>query len=484
MAETLAQERTLRAARRPTAATIQDLQARMRGEVLAPEAAGYDAARRVWNGMVDRKPALIARCAGAADVLAAVAAARADRLVVAVRGGGHNVTGNAVCDGGLMLDLSPMKGISVDPVRRTAWAQAGLTWGEFDHETQAFGLATTGGQVSTTGIAGLTLGGGVGSLMRTCGLTVDNLLAVELVTADGRLLRASAGEHAELFWGLRGGGGNFGVATAFEYRLHPVGPLVTGGMALYPIARATAALRFLREVMAAAPDDLTMNVVFLTAPPAPSVPAALHGQPMVAVTLFHAGPLEEGQQSMAQLRAFGPPAVDLLGPLPYTAQQRLLDAGVPFGQRVYLRSEHLRTLSDAAIDTIVAHAAGATSPLSFVAVYPLGGAVGRVGEHATAFGHRGTPFDIVIFSIWTDAREDDRHLQWGRAFGAAMRPFSRGVYVNELGVEGQARVRAAYNPQSYARLVALKNAYDPTNLFRLNQNISPTGETGSGPAAG
>jgi FAD/FMN-containing dehydrogenase len=463
---------------------VERLRGELRGPLLRPGADGYDAARRVWNGMIDRKPALIARCAGAADVLAAVNFARAHGLVVAVRGGGHNVTGNAVCDGGLMLDVSPMKGIRVDPVRRTAWAQAGLTWGEFDHETQAFGLATTGGQVSTTGIAGLTLGGGVGNLMRRCGLTIDNLLAVELVTADGRLLTASADEHAELFWGLRGGGGNFGVATAFEYRLHPVGPLVTGGLALYPGARAAAVLRFQREVMATAPDDLTMNVVFLTAPPAPFVPAALHGQPMVAVSLCHAGPLEEGARTVAQLRAFGPPALDLLGPLPYTAQQRLTDAGVPFGQRVYLRSEHLQALSDAAIDTIVARAAGATSPLSFAAVYPLGGAVGRVGEHATAFGHRDTPFDIVIFSIWTDAREDDRHLQWGRAFGAAMRPFSRGVYVNELGVEGQARVRAAYNPQSYDRLVALKNTYDPTNLFRMNQNITPTGETGSGPAAG
>jgi FAD/FMN-containing dehydrogenase len=474
MADTLTPERRSRTSRGPDGVTIQDVRARLRGEVLAPGDDGYDGARRVWNAMIDREPALIARCAGAADVVGAVELARSNDLLVSVRGGGHNVTGNAVCDGGLMIDLSRMKGIRVDPVRRTAWAQAGLTWGEFDHETQAFGLATTGGQVSTTGIAGLTLGGGVGSLMRKCGLTIDNLLSVDLVTADGRLLRASASENGELFWGLRGGGGNFGVATAFEYRLHPVGPLVTGGMALYPVARAKEALHFLRDLMAGAPDDLTLNVVFVTAPAAPFVPEPLRGQPAVALTLCHVGSLEDGGRAVERIRAFGPPAVDLLGPLPYTAQQRLVDAGAPFGQRVYLRSDHLRVLSDAAIETIVAHATAATSPLSFAAVYPLGGAVARVGEHDTAFGYRDTPFDIVIFSIWTDPREDERHMQWGRVFGAAMQTFARGVYVNELGLEGQERVRAAYNPRSYARLVALKNRFDPTNVFRLNQNIEPT----------
>jgi FAD/FMN-containing dehydrogenase len=455
-------------------ASIQALKGGLRGVLLRPGDDGYDSARQVWNGMIDRKPALIARCAGVADVIAAVNFARANNLLVSVRGGGHNVTGNAVCDGGLMIDLQPMQGIRVDPLRRTVRAEGGATWGALDHETQAFGLATTGGQVSATGIAGLTLGGGVGWLMRKCGAVVDNLLSVDVVTADGRLLTASATENEDLFWGLRGGGGNFGIATSFEYRLHPIGPMVTGGMALYPAARAAEVLRFLREYMAGAPDEVLALSAFLAAPPAPFVPEPLHGAPMVAIALCHAGPLEEGQRVVEQIRAFGPPAVDLLGPMPYTALQQLLDGGVPFGLQVYLRSDYLTELNDEVIDTIVAKAAGVTSPLSTVIVLPLGGAVGRVGELDTAFGHRDMPFAVVVFSIWTDPAEADRHLQWGRDFGAAMQPYSGGVYVNEMGVEGEARVRAAYHPQAYERLVALKNKYDPTNLFRMNQNIKPT----------
>ena len=452
---------------------LATLRSRFRGQLLQPEVEGYDAVRRVWNGMIDRHPALIARCAGAADVVAAVEFARANDLLVSVRGGGHNVTGNAVCDGGLMIDLSPMKGIRVDPARRTAWAQAGLTWGEFDAETQAFGLATTGGQVSTTGIAGLTLGGGLGWLMRRFGLAVDNLLSVDVVPADGRFVTATADEHADLFWGLRGGGGNFGVATAFEYRLHPVGPMVTCGMTMYPAARAKAALGFLRDFVTGAPDEAMAMVVLGTAPPESFVPEDLRGAPMVALVLFHSGPLADGQRAVEQIRAFGPPAVDLLGPMPYVAAQRLLDAGVPFGRQVYLRSDHLTDLGDEVIDAIVASAAAATSPHSVVIVWPMGGAVARVGEHETAFGHRATAFSVVVFAIWTDPDEAERHLGWGRAFGAAMRPFSRGVYVNEMGAEGEERVRAAYNPVSYERLVALKTTYDPTNVFRLNQNIRP-----------
>jgi FAD/FMN-containing dehydrogenase len=372
-----------------------------------------------------------------------------------------------------MIDLSPMKGIRVDPVGRTAWAQGGVTWGDFDHETQVFGLATTGGQVSTTGIAGLTLGGGVGWLMRKHGLAVDNLLSVDVVTADGQLLRASATEHEDLFWGLRGGGGNFGVATAFEYRLHPVGPLVTSGMAMYPATQAKAVLQFYRDFMAAAPDEVSAMVAFLTAPPAPFVPEPLHGAPMVALLLCHSGPLEDGQRTVEQIRAYGPRAIDLFGAMPYTAAQQLFDPANPFGRRVYWRSEHLRAFGDEVIDTMLAHAATITSPLSAIAMYPLGGAVARVGELDTAFGHRDTRFDVVIVAMWTDPQEDARHMQWGRAFAAAMRPFSRGVYVNELDVEGEDRVRAAYNPQSYERLVALKDKYDPANFFRMNQNIKP-----------
>jgi FAD binding domain/Berberine and berberine like len=455
-------------------AVVQDFRAGLRGALLQPGDDGYDAARRVWNGAIDRRPALIARCTGAADVIRAVNFARSNDLLVSVRGGGHNVTGNAVCDGGLMIDLSPMKGIRVDVGRRTVQAQAGLTWGELDHETQAFGLATTGGQISTTGIAGLTLGGGLGWLMRKCGLAVDNLISVDLVTADGRFLTCSATEHADLFWGLRGGGGNLGLATSFEYRLHSIGPLVTGGIALYPAAQAEEALHVYREYMAAASDDEMVALAFQSAPPAPFVPAHLHGAPVVAFALCHVGPLDEGRRAVERLRAFGPPVVDLLGPMPYTAVQQMFDDGMPFGRHVYLRSDHLTGLSDEVIKLCVQHAAAVTSPRSVIVIIPIGGAVARVGEHDTAFSHRDTPFDIDIFAIWTDPRESDRHVQWGRSFGEALRPFSKGVYVNEMGIEGEDRIRAAYNAANYARLVELKNMYDPTNFWRLNQNIKPT----------
>ncbi len=453
---------------------IREFGASLRGSLLQPGDAGYDAARRVWNGAIDRKPALIARCAGPADVLAAVNFARANQLLVSVRGGGHNVTGNAVCDGGLMIDLSPMKGIRVDRQRRTVTAQAGVTWGDLDHETQAFGLATTGGQISTTGIAGLTLGGGLGWLMRKCGLVVDNLLSADVVTADGRLLTASATDNADLFWGLRGGGGNLGLVTSFEYRLHPIGPVVTGGVILHPAERAAEALRFYREYMAKAGDDEMVVFAFQSAPPAPFVPAHLHGAPVVALALCHVGSLEEGQRAVERLRAFGQPLVVEMGPMPYTAVQKMMDEAMPFGRHVYLRSDHLRGLDDDVIKACVQQTATMTSPLSVAVIVPLGGAVARVGEHDTAFSHRSTPFDIDIFGIWTDPRESDRHLAWGRAFGAALQPFSRGVYINEMGSEGDERIRAAYHPANYARLVTLKNQYDPTNFWRMNQNIKPT----------
>lgn len=453
---------------------IEQFRGGFRGALLRPGDEGYDAARRVWNGMVDRRPALIARCTGVADVIAAVNFARDNDLLVAVRGGGHNVSGNAVCDDGLMIDLSPMKGIRVDPARQTAVAQGGVTWGEFDRETQAFGLATTGGQVSTTGIAGLTLGGGVGILMHKYGLVVDNLIAVDLVTPDGQFVHASADENAELFWGLRGGGGNFGVATAFEYQLHPLGPIVLGGMAIYPAEQARELLHFYRRFTAEAPDELGTIIAFLTAPPAPFIPPELQGKPAVAVVLCYAGPVEEGQRAVEPLKVFGPPAVDLIGPMPYTAVQQLFDAGVPPGLQVYLKSEHLADLSDAVTDTLLAHTATITSPLTSVALFPLGGAVARVPNDATAFSFRDVAYDYIIFSMWDDPAESERHIAWTREFAAAMERFSVGVYVNEMMNEGEARVRAAYKPATYDRLVALKNRYDPTNLLRMNQNIKPT----------
>jgi FAD/FMN-containing dehydrogenase len=454
--------------------TIQQFKASLRGQLLQASDNHYNTARKVWNGMINRHPALIVRCLGVADVMNAVSFAREHNLLISIRGGGHNVAGNAVCDGGVMLDMSLMKGVRVDPLKRTVRAQAGLTWGELDHETQTFGLAVTGGQISSTGIAGLTLGGGIGNLMRTCGLTVDNLLSADIVTADGQFLTVSATQNEDLFWGIRGGGGNFGVVTSFEYRLHPVGPIVLGGLALYPAAQATELLRFYRDWAGTAPDELTATAAFLTAPPAPFVPESFHFQPMVGILVCYAGTLDEGQRYINHLRAFATPAVDLIGPMPYVAVQQLLDGAVPWGMQVYLKSTHLTGLPDEAVNVIVRYATTMTSPLSVVPISPLGGAVGRVGEHDTAFGHRDTAFDIQIFGAWTDPQEHDQHVTWVRNFWGDLRPFANGVYVNELGTEGEERVREAYNPQTYKRLVALKNTYDPMNFFRMNQNIKPT----------
>jgi FAD/FMN-containing dehydrogenase len=454
-------------------AAIQELAAQLEGPVLRAGDPDYDARRQVWNGMVDRHPAAIARPISVADVVAAVRWARANDVLVSVRGGGHNVTGYAVCDGGLMIDLSLLNGITVDAEARTVRAQGGVRWGELDKATQAFGLATTGGQVSTTGIGGLTLGGGVGWLMRKLGLVVDNLLSVELVTADGEVLTASSSENPELFWGLRGGGGNFGIATQFEYRLHPVGPLVFGGMALFPAERAEEILRFFREFAGDAPDELMAVMVFMSAPPAPFIPEAVHGAPLVAIAVCYAGSVPDGEQAVAPLRALGP-VVDMLQPMPYTAVQQLFDDGVPFGRHVYLKSEHLAALDEDVMQTVLRYTPGRTSPLSVVLLFPLGGAVAQVGADETAFVHRDATFDYVVYSMWEDPAEAGRHIAWTREFGTAMAPFSRGVYVNELGAEGADRVRAAYSSETFERLQALKDRYDPTNFFHLNQNIPPS----------
>ncbi|HEX6903887.1 MAG TPA: FAD-binding oxidoreductase [Thermoanaerobaculia bacterium] len=444
-----------------------------RGEVLAPGDAPFDAARRVYNGAVDRRPAAIVRCAGVADVVAAVRLARAHGLPLAVRGGGHSAAGFGVCDGGLVADLSAMKGVRVDPGRRTAEAQAGLTWGELDHETQAFGLATTGGRISSIGIAGMTLGGGYGWLMRRHGLAVDNLLAADLVTADGGLLTASAAENADLFWGLRGGGGNFGVVTALTYRLHPVGPTVTGGMAFYAAERARELLYAWRDFAAASSEDLATQLNFLLLPPAPFVPPHLVGAPVVAVPVCHLGPPEAAARDLAPLREWGP-LIDRIRPLPYARLQRLYDAAGAFGHLTYGRSGHLPRLGDDAVEALAAvYATGLTSPCSIVMLSPLGGAVARVGEHSTAFSFRRTAFDLAVQAVWSDARESRRHIRWADAAWTLMRPFTRGVYVNELGDEGPERVREAYNPRTWRRLVELKRRYDPDNLFRLNHNIDP-----------
>jgi FAD/FMN-containing dehydrogenase len=455
-------------------AAITGLSRHFRGALTRPGDPAYDAQRRIWNGAIDRRPALIARCTGAADVRAAVGFAREREFVVAVRGGGHNVAGTAVCDGGIVIDLSPMKGTWVDPRARVARAQPGLLWGEFDHETQPFGLATPGGIVSHTGIAGLTLGGGLGWLMRRHGLTSDNLLSADVVTADGALVRASAEENADLFWGLRGGGGNFGIVTSFEYRLHAVGPTVLAGVILHPAARAREVLSFYRDYIASAPDELMTIVVLRMAPPAPFLPEEVHGQPVVIIAVCWAGPVEEGVRAVAPLRRFGEPLADLIRPTPYASHQALLDPSVPHGLGYYWKSEYLRPLSDALIDTLVAHAWRVPTPESYAAVFHMGGAVGREDPDGSAFEDRRATHAMTIDGVWSGPAASGACIAWARGFWEAVRPHSTGrVYMNFLGEEGEDRVRAAYGTTKYERLRGLKRKYDPTNFFRMNQNIVP-----------
>jgi len=438
----------------------------VRGRVLRAGDEGFDAARKVWNGMIDRRPAVIVRCAGAADVIGAINFARDHNLLLAVRGGGHSAAGSSVCDRGLMLDLSVMKGIRVDPAWRTVRAEPGVMWSEFDRETQAFGLATTGGVVSTTGIAGLTLGGGIGWLGRTHGLTCDNLLSVDVVTADGQFRTASAEENADLFWAVRGGGGNFGVVTSFEYRLHEVGPTVLAGLLVWPRAMPRDVLRAFREFTQGAPENASAYAGLGTSP---------DGVPIVVVIAFHHGPTEEGEALLRPLRAFGPPVADMIQPMPYIAAQQMLDALNPPGNRVYWKSAVLRNVDDDVLDTIIDHAASTPSPLSAALIEFYGGAINRVGVADTAYPLRDVTYALNAVSAWTDPAQDDANIGWSRGTWEAMQPFSPGsVYVNFLGVgdEGEDRVKSAYG-QNYARLAQIKAAYDPTNLFRLNHNIMP-----------
>jgi FAD/FMN-containing dehydrogenase len=461
----------------PAAATtvLERLRHSLRGPVIGPDDEGYDAARAIWNGAIDRRPACVARCIGVADVVAAVRFARERDLLVAVRSGGHGVGGHALCDDGLVIDLSPMKGIRVDPAARTARAEAGVLWGELDRETQLFGLATVGGIVTHTGIAGLTLGGGIGWLMRKHGATVDNLVSADLVTAEGGLLTANEEEHPDLFWGIRGGGGNFGVVTSFEYRLHAVGPIVLGGPIYHPLENAREVLAFYREFIATAPDELTTIFNLRVAPPLPFLPDHVHGKPIVMVGACYAGAPEDGIELVRPLKEFGTPIVDLLDPKPYTALQSMFDPSVPHGLHYHWKSVELPPLTDEAIDTLVEHASTLTSPKSYCIVFQLGGALARVAEEDTAFSQRDAAHNVNINAVWTqDDPEADRHIAWARDFFTAMQLHAGGrVYVNFLGDEGAERVRQAYGTRQYERLVELKRTYDPTNFFRSNQNIEP-----------
>jgi FAD/FMN-containing dehydrogenase len=454
---------------------VERLRDGFRGPVILPADPGYEAARAIWNGAIDRRPACIARCSGVADVVAAVGFARERGLLVAVRSGGHGVGGHALCEGGLVIDLSLMKGIRVDPMARTAMAEAGVLWGELDRETQLHGLATVGGIVTHTGIAGLTLGGGLGWLMRKHGSTVDNLVSVDLVTADGEVLTASENENPDLFWGVRGGGGNFGIVTSFEYRLHPVGPIVLAGPIFHPLEDARDVLRFYREFIAAAPDELTTIFELEMAPPLPFLPEDVHGKPIVMIGACYAGAAEDGIEVVRPLKEFGSPIADKLEPKPYTALQSMFDPFVPHGWHRYWKSVELPPLSDSAIDTLVEHASRVTSPKSYCIVFQLGGALARVGEDETAYGQRHAAHNVVINAVWTEDDPDgERHVAWAREYFSALQSHAgEHVYVNFLGDEGADRVRQAYGERQYERLVDLKRTYDPTNFFRLNQNIEP-----------
>jgi FAD/FMN-containing dehydrogenase len=445
-------------------ALVQEFKESLHGKLLRPGDEVYDEARKVFNGCIDRRPAIIVRCADASDVVSSVNFARTHDLLVAMRGGGHNFAGTGVCDGGLLIDLSTMKRMSVDPDLRTARAQPGLLVGEFDLMTQAFGLSTTLGTISQTGIAGLTLGGGSGWLQGKYGMTCDNLLSVEIVTADGRLMKASASENEDLFWGVRGGGGNFGVVTSFEYQLHPVGP-VLGGMVAYELSKARDVLRFYREFARECPDELGTMPLFGTSPMGPSV---------IAIFGCYSGPIKEGEKILKPLRTFGSPYADFFAPMNYVDMQKYLDWGFPSGRLQEWKSGFLPFLSDESIEVLLEYAATKPSPMSAFVLQHLHGAACRVGPTETAFAHRTEKHDLLILSMWTDPSESEKNITWTREFLEAMQPFlERGVYVNNLGDEGEERIRAAYGP-NYERLVTLKNKYDPTNFFRVNQNIKPT----------
>jgi FAD/FMN-containing dehydrogenase len=439
-------------------------QKKLRGKLVLPDDAEYDRARRVWNGAVDKRPAMIAYCAGRDDVIEAITFARSTGLELSVRSGGHNVAGNSLCEGGLVVDLSMMKKIAVDSERLFVRAEAGLTLGEFDAATQAFGLATTMGVNSDTGIAGLTLGGGFGKLGRKFGLACDNLLTADVVTADGQLVRASATENDDLFWGLRGGGGNFGIVTAFEYSLHPVGPQLLAGSLVYGGAERRDALRRYYEFSHNAPDEISADAALMTSE---------SGERLLGISICYCGSLAQGERVLAPLRNHGKPIEDRFAAVPYLSIQSAGDSVFPRGRRYYWKAQFLRELTDAAIDTFLAAYAAAPYPTALAVLQHVGGAIARIPTTGTAYGGREALYDCFPISIWENPADDAANIQWARDMWAAMQPFSNGaVYANNLGEEGEDRVQAAYGP-NYEKLVALKNKYDPTNLFHLNQNVRP-----------
>lgn len=458
-------------------AAISELRAKLGARLTTPEDPSYDELRRVWNGMIDRRPAAIARCHGVADVVDCVRWAREHDVLIAVRGGGHNVAGFGTCDGGLVIDLSAMKGVRVDPESRTVRAQGGATWGDVDRETQLFGLAVPGGIVSTTGIGGLTLGGGQGWLRRTHGMACDSLLSADVVTADGEFLVASEAENSDLFWALRGGGGNFGVVTSFEFRLHEVGPIVAFAGPVYSLEHAPRIMADFRDFVATAPDEVNVSAVFWTIPAAPGFPESLHGAEVLILPAMYAGPPEQGEKILQPLREFGEPMLDLSMMLPYVVLQQIFDPHFPpHTLRYYWKSLYLADLSDDVVAATLEWAAKRPSPLSMAVVTAVGGALGRVPPGATAAGDRQAPYLLEILATWSDAEQSGANVAWARDFFAAMERFGSGkTNLNFPGMGEDPRFLRAAVGGNYDRLVSVKERYDPDNRFRLNQNIDPRG---------
>ena len=451
----------------PSTTTLEQLAPTFTGQLLQPTDSGYDDARRVHNGLIDKKPAIVARCRGTADVADAVKLARSMNLEIAVRGGGHNVGGRGTIDGGLMIDLAPMKGIHVDPAERTARAQGGVLWKEFNRETQVHGLATTGGVVGTTGIAGLTLGGGLGWLMPKYGLALDNLRSAEMVMADGSVARAAADENPDLFWAIRGGGGNFGIAASLEYALHPVGPMIAGGLVAHPVEKARDVFRFFRDTCATLPDEMMMAAGLVTAPDG-------SGHKLAAMLAAHCGTLAQGEAAVKPLKSFGPPVMDAMGPISYCQQNGLLDPSLPKGALNYWKSHFLTDLSDGAIDAMVDAFSKCGSPMSQIVIEHFHGAASRVPVSETACAMRITGFNVVIISQWMDSQETDRHIAWCRETYKALGPYlGTARYVNYLDADEAGDPAAIAYGANYVRLRELKAKYDPENVFHVNVNIKP-----------
>ena len=458
------------------AGAIEALATQLRGSLLTANDLSYDEVRKIWNAMIDRRPSLIARCAGAADVVAAVRFARDHGLLATVRGGGHNIAGNAVCDGGLLIDLSPMKSVRVDAATQRAWVEPGTTLADVDKETQAFGLALPTGINSTTGIAGLTLGGGFGWITRKFGLTIDNLLSADVVTAGGELVRASLTENPDLFWALRGGGGNFGIVTAFEFQLHKVGPTVLSGLVVHPLDDAGTVLKAYRKALEAAPDELTCWAVLRQAPPLPFLPVEWHGKEVLILAMCYCGDVEAGEAATAGLRSIGKPIADVVAPHPFVDWQRAFDPLLDPGARNYWKSHDLMDLSDAMIEILTEAVRSLPGPECEIFVAHVGGAAGRVAAESTAFPQRSSHFVMNVHARWREPGNDRSCIEWARGLFEATRPYASGTaYVNFMPEDERDRVEAAYGG-NYSRLAEIKRRYDPQNLFRMNQNVRPAAE--------